>query len=59
MEWKYYNNGVIVDGDIREDVNLNDIHPRDLFKKYKKALMIRYTSDMDYISEGGAMVALY
>jgi hypothetical protein len=53
MEWKYYNNGVVVDGDIREDVSLSDIHPQDLFKKYKKALMIQYTSDMDYISEGG------
>ena len=52
MKWKYYNGAVVADGDILEEVRACDVHQEQLFKTFKKAFMIRYTSEVDYTFDG-------
>ena len=50
MKWKFYNNAVLPDGDPRA-FDIRDCDVNSIFRTFKRAWMIRYTTDFDCSSK--------
>lgn len=51
MKWTYYNYTLLPECDPRINVKVTELEKKSLFKQYKSAILLRYTTDFDYCDE--------